>query len=120
MQARELIKISNFKHYYFIINKDYVKNNQIDFEFKLTSIKGTGQGKLILSSDTKNSDIDESRFYDIGYSFQKIATCKLNCENVAKYVDTITYKNTKTKVFKIHRLENYDGILYIHLLINKE
>lgn len=125
MQARELVKISNFKHYYFIISKDWVQDKylthpetkEIAFDYKLK--KGKGCGLLQFLSNEKNADVDGERFYDVGYSFQQIALSKLCCEDVAKYIDLITYADTKTKIFKIKRLENCDGILYVHLILNK-
>ena len=126
MLARELVKISNFRHYYFILNKDYIKpenltyteTKEIAFDYKLKT--GKGCGLLSLEENTKNADVDYNRFYDIGYSLQRIAICKLNAENVAKYVDTLCYADTKTKIFKIVRLEQYEGIAFIHLRMNNK
>ena len=117
MLASELVKISNFNHYYFIISKDYVKQDEIEFEEKLQ--KGVGCGTLYFYVNQKNADIDANRFYDIGYSFQQMANCNLNANFVAKHIDKMCYAGTKTKIFKIRRLEQYNGIAYIHLILNK-
>lgn len=124
MLARELVKMSNFRHYYFIIYKGYVKNEYLndngELAFQEKVSKGIGYGTFPFSVNEKNTDIDKDRFYDIGYSLQMVANAKLNAEMIANWIDKMNYANTKTKIFKISRLENYEGILYVNLRMNKK
>lgn len=133
MLARELVKISNFSEYYFIINKydvdnrnlTYIESREIAFDYPLyPKERGTGYGLLKLVRNENNTDLNEfdvnNWFYDVGYSLQLISNFKIDAERIGANIDKMKYADTNTKIFKIIRLEQHNGIAYIHLAMNRK
>ena len=103
MKAWEILR-SNFKHYRFVIYKEFVKNPKIDFETRRgNKFIGAGCITLINKDDLPNH-------YDIGYS----GGWK-NVNQVAYFIDSV-------KIFKIDRLEYVPSkeTLYIHCKLNEK
>lgn len=133
MLARELVKISNFKEYYFIINKydvwsrslTYPETREIAFDYPLyPKTRGTGYGLLKLVRNENNNDLKDfdtyNWYYDIGYSLQLISNFKIDAERIATNIDKMKYADTNIKIFRIIRVEQHNGIAFIHLSMNRK
>ena len=104
MKAKELVNMSNFKHYRFVIFDKDVNTDVIE----LKNNKGTGKLHLYKTDDLPNH-------YDLGYSYKVdcgVCNYKVSANKVAEFIDY-------WKVFKISQLEycQEKETLFIHLKV---
>lgn len=120
MLASELIKITHFKKYHFVM-QDYRLNEKnltttglptVSFDMKLKN--GTGSGLLPF---VKNEDYNDDIF-DISKSFQSIADGKINASYIAYCIDKVTYKGTNQKIFKIEDIYIMNDECFIYVRMN--
>lgn len=120
MLARELVKITHFKKYRFVM-QGYRLNEKnltttalptVSFDMKLKN--GTGSGLLPF---VKNEDYNDDVF-DISKSFQSIADGKIYASYIATCIDKVTYKGTNQKIFKIEDIYIVNDECFIYVRMN--
>lgn len=120
MLARELVKITHFKKYRFVM-QDYRLNEKnltttalptVLFDIKLKN--GIGSGLLPF---VKNKDYNDDIF-DISKSFQSIADGKIDASYIAYCIDKATYKGTNQKIFKIEDIYVINDECFIYVTMN--
>ena len=120
MLASELVKITHFKKYHFVM-QDYRLNEKnlttialptVSFDMKLKN--GIGSGLLPF---VKNADYNDDIF-DISKSFQSIADGKIYVSYIAYCIDKITYKGTNQKIFKIEDIYVINDECFIYVTMN--
>lgn len=120
MLASELVKITHFKKYRFVM-QDYRLNEKnltttalptVSFDIKLKN--GMGSGLLPF---VKNADYNDDIF-DISKSFQSIADGKIYASYIAYCIDKVTYKGTNQKIFKIEDIYIVNDECFIYVRMN--
>lgn len=122
MLVRDLIKIEGFSGFQILIDKHLLSKIErkgliVDNEIAYWRNKGSSFGELFLASAENNAN-----FIDVNLS------CQLSCSDIrvndykkiADLVDSIKYKDTDKKVFKIAYVINHSAknILEIYLDVN--
>ena len=108
MNLRELVSMSDFKKFYFIVGADNIKRHNIEtIEVKLNLEKGNyGINYFNFFEDLIKTTKYGYKYYDLGLCL----TTETNARITAKFIDL-------SKAFKIVRLEHENDALYIHLEI---
>lgn len=107
MKLSDLVRLSDFEHYHFIVDSDEIKRANIH---TLTASYSTKTGTYELTFDFDNSIINSNgldfHYYDLGRCTQ--GTSLKNAQTLGAWID-------KTKAFKILKLEHTNDTLYVHL-----